>query len=130
VRPTSVLRRRSLRLEVCPTSRGEERIKTKIDLSNISRPEMFLGNYTAERAPPVKRRLQASPTGRNSTPPAAAKPGVVPRPSLRSPVTLNRFPRRRRLLPLPRPFCRESSGTAQVPPAPQRSVRLQRLPRV
>src|ERR1700731_3905113 len=53
------------------TSRGEEEIKTKIDLSNISRPGDVL------RAITQKKEAVAAPV-RPTAPPLAAKPAVAP----------------------------------------------------
>src|ERR1700732_1339792 len=63
-------------------SRGEEEIKTKIDLSNISRPGDVLKAITQQKeavAPsPVKPTAPVpGPPAAIPTPPAAAKPGVV-----------------------------------------------------
>src|SRR5579863_6210541 len=52
--------------------RGEEEIKTKIDLSHISRPGDVL------RAITQKKEAVAPPPLRPAAPPVAAKPAVVP----------------------------------------------------
>src|SRR5947209_15142661 len=60
-------------------SRGEEEIKTKIDLSNISRPGDVLKAITQQKeavAPPVR-----------PVPPVTAKPAVVPPPPAPRPVS-------------------------------------------
>src|SRR5271155_546891 len=66
-------------------SRGEEEIKTKIDLSNISRPGDVLRAITQKKeavAPPAPR--QATPS--NTNVPAVAPPGAVSRPVVAPPV--------------------------------------------
>src|ERR1700686_2091167 len=68
------------------TLRGEEEIKTKIDLSHISRPGDVLKAITQ------KKEAAAAPP-RPAAPPAAAKPAVVPpavkaaQPAVAPPVT-------------------------------------------
>src|SRR2546425_5536515 len=61
--------------------RGEEEIKTKIDLSNISRPGDVLRAITQQKeavSPPGKPTAPvASPPAAISTPPPAAQPGGV-----------------------------------------------------
>src|SRR5579864_3001973 len=52
--------------------RGEEEIKTKIDLSHISRPGDVL------RAITQKKEAAAAPPPRPATPPVSAKPAVAP----------------------------------------------------
>src|SRR5438105_2940469 len=52
--------------------RGEEEIKTKIDLSHISRPGDVL------RAITQKKEAAAPPPARPIAPPVAAKPAVAP----------------------------------------------------
>src|ERR1700719_4627483 len=62
-------------------ARGEEEIKTKIDLSHISRPGDVLKAITQQKeavAPPLKPIAAVpGPPAAIPTPPAAAKPGVV-----------------------------------------------------
>src|SRR5438034_4573388 len=57
------------------TLRGEEEIKTKIDLSHISRPGDVLKAITQ------KKEAAAAPPPRPSTPPVAAKPAAPPAPA-------------------------------------------------
>jgi len=109
-------------------SRGEEEIKTKIDLSNISRPGDVLKAITQQKeavAPPVKPTAPVpGPPAAIPTPPAAAKPGVVapPKPP---PVPLTPPPisPARSVTPVAKTVLPASpAAPAQVPPAPQRSA--------
>src|SRR5579863_10296447 len=79
------------------TLRGEEEIKTKIDLSHISRPGDVLKAITQ------KKEAAAAPPPRPAVPPVAPRPAVVP-PAAKPPVAAT---------PAAPPVV-----TAPVPPAP------------
>src|ERR1700676_633981 len=107
-------------------SRGEEEIKTKIDLSNISRPGDVLKAITQQKeavAPRVRRRAPVrGPPAAIPTPPAAAKPGVVAPPKPPAvPVTPQPiFPARSVTAVAKTVVPASPAGSAQVPLAPQR----------
>src|ERR1700732_2044896 len=116
-------------------SRGEEEIKTKIDLSNISRPGDVLKAITQQKeavAPRVKPPAPVpGPPAAIPTPPAAAKPGVVapPRPPA-VPLTSPPISPARSVAPVPKTVLAASPAapapappaTPPPPPAPQRSA--------
>ena len=109
-------------------SRGEEEIKTKIDLSNISRPGDVLKAITQQKeavAPPVKPTAPLpGPPAAIPTPPAAAKPGVVAPPKPPAvPLTPPPISPARSVTPVAKTVLPASpAAPAQVPPAPQRSA--------
>ena len=109
-------------------SRGEEEIKTKIDLSNISRPGDVLKAITQQKeavAPPVKPTAPVpGPPAAIPTPPAAAKPGVVAPPKPPAvPLTPPPISPARSVTPVAKTVLPASpAAPAQVPPAPQRSA--------
>ena len=109
-------------------SRGEEEIKTKIDLSNISRPGDVLKAITQQKeavAPPVKPTVPVpGPPAAIPTPPAAAKPGVVAPPKPPAvPVTPQPISPARSVTPVAKTVLPASpAAPAQVPPAAQRSA--------
>src|SRR5258708_38059144 len=109
-------------------SRSEEEIKTKIDLSNISRPGDVLKAITQQKeavAPPVKPTAPLpGPPAAIPTPPAAAKPGVVAPPKPPPvPVTPQPISPARLVTPVPKTVLPASpAAPVQVPPAPQRSA--------
>ena len=109
-------------------SRGEEEIKTKIDLSNISRPGDVLKAITQQKeavAPPVKPTPPVpAPPAAIPTPPAAAKPGVVAPPKPPAvPVTAPPISPARSVTPVPKTVLPASpAAPAPAPPAAQRSA--------
>src|SRR6266566_2525060 len=109
-------------------SRGEEEIKTKIDLSNISRPGDVLKAITQQKeavAPPVKPTVPVpGPPAAIPTPPAAAKPGVVAPPKPPAvPVTPQPISPARSVTPVAKTVLPASpAAPTQVPPAAQRSA--------
>jgi len=110
------------------TSRGEEEIKTKIDLSNISRPGDVLKAITQQKeavAPPLKPTAAVpGPPAAVATPPAAAKPGVVaPTKPPAVPATPPPVSPARSVPPVAKTVLPPSpAAPAQIPPVPQRSV--------
>jgi len=104
-------------------SRGEEEIKTKIDLSNISRPGDVLKAITQQKeavAPPVKPTPPVpAPPAAIPTPPAAAKPGVVAPPKPPAvPVTAPPISPARSVTPVPKTVLPASpAAPAPAPPA-------------
>src|SRR5580698_4412180 len=85
------------------SSRGEDEIKTKIDLSNISRPGDVLKAITQQKeavapparpvAPPVVARpVVAPPAAVRATPPPPAPPAVAPPPRLVVPAPVTERP--------------------------------------
>src|ERR1700736_220809 len=108
-------------------SRGEEEIKTKIDLSNISRPGDVLKAITQQKeavAPPVKPSAPLPGPPATIPAPPAAKPGVVAPPKPPAvPVTPQPISPARSVTPVPKTVLPATpAAPAQVPPAPQRSA--------
>ncbi|MHB8217913.1 MAG: translation initiation factor IF-2 [Candidatus Sulfotelmatobacter sp.] len=90
-------------------SRGEEEIKTKIDLSNISRPGDVLRAITQKKeaaAPPAPPRAVAPPV----TPPAAEKPAAAPPAGVSRPATI--------APPVSKPATPPPPAAVAAPPAP------------
>src|SRR6266853_949062 len=109
-------------------SRGEEEIKTKIDISNISRPGDVLKAITQQKeagAPPLKPTVAVpGPPAAVATPPAAAKPGVVaPTKPPAVPATPPPVSPARSVPPVAKTVLPPSpAAPAQIPPVPQRSA--------
>jgi len=70
------------------TSRGEEEIKTKIDLSNISRPGDVLRAITQKKETAAPPSVAARPAAPPAAPPAAEKPAAAPLAAVSRPTTV------------------------------------------
>src|ERR1700688_3109310 len=95
-------------------SRGEEEIKTKIDLSNISRPGDVLRAITQKKETAAPPSVAARPAAPPATPPAAEKPAAAPPAAVSRPTTL--APAVTKPAPPPTP-------PAAAPPAPPLAAR-------
>src|ERR1700688_793563 len=95
-------------------SRGEEEIKTKIDLSNISRPGDVLRAITQKKETAAPPSVAARPAAPPATPPAAEKPAAAPPAAVSRPTTL--APAVTKPAPPPTP-------PAAAPPAPPVAAR-------
>src|SRR5258708_5326958 len=89
--------------------RGEEEIKTKIDLSNISRPGDVL------RAITQKKEAAAPPAARPAAPAAAEKPAVAPPAAVSRPTTV--------APPVTKPAAPPAATASASPATPAVSVR-------
>ncbi|HXM67303.1 MAG TPA: translation initiation factor IF-2 [Candidatus Acidoferrum sp.] len=95
-------------------SRGEEEIKTKIDLSNISRPGDVLRAITQKKETAAPPSVAARPAAPPATPPAAEKPAAAPPAAVSRPTTV--APAVTKPAPPPTP-------PAAAPPAPPVAAR-------